>query len=122
MKHFGKQLDVILRKTGMLQKDLARQIGCTDVTLSKWKKKPKTIKGIELEKISKVLGVSIVYWYDDDVAPSKKTFVAKGYGSASSTYGDATAEVIAKKDKEIVLLRELLTEKERTIQILMEKK
>lgn len=122
MKHFGKQLDQILRKTGIFQKDLARQIGCTNVTLSKWKKNPKTIKCLELEEISKILGVSITYWFDDDVAPAKNTSVAKGHGSAASVYGDATAGTIAEKDKEIALLKELLAEKERTIQILIEKK
>lgn len=122
MKHFGNQLDAILKKKGILQKDLADRIGCTDVTLSKWKKKPDTIDALQLEEISKVLGVSIVYWYDDDVAPSKNTSVAKGNGSAASIYGDATAGTITEKDKEIALLKELLAEKERTIQILMEKK
>lgn len=110
MKHFGKQLDQILRKTGIFQKDLARQIGCTNVTLSKWKKNPKTIKCLELEEISKILGVSITYWFDD-VAPAKNI-----------VYDDATNRKIAEKDKEIAFLKELLAEKERTIQILIEKK
>ena len=121
MKHFGNQLEMILKKKGILQKELADKIGCTDVTLSKWKKKSETIKCLELEEISKVLGVSITYWFDD-VAPAKNTSVAKGHGSAASIYGDATAGTIAEKDKEIALLKELLAEKERTIQILIEKK
>ena len=122
MKHFGKQLEQILHKTGMFQKDLARQIGYTNVTLSKWKKKPKTIKCLELEEISKVLGVSITYWFDDDVAPTKNTSITKGHGSAASVYDDATNRTIAEKDKEIAFLKELLAEKEITIQILIEKK
>ena len=122
MKHFGNQLETILKKKRILQKELADKIGCTGVTLSKWKKKSETIKCLELEEISKVLGVSITYWFDDDVAPAKNTSVAKGHGSAASIYGDATAGTIAEKDKEIALLKELLAEKERTIQILIEKK
>lgn len=54
--------------------------------------------------------------------------IANGNGSASSVYGNATAGVIADKDKEIEHLKQLLeekdkiiNEKERTIQILMNK-
>lgn len=102
MKLFGKQLDAVLRQTGILQKDLAAKIGCSNVTLSKWKKKQENIDALKLEEISKILGVSITYWYDDDVSPST-----------------SATETIAGKNKEISLLKELLTEKERTIQILM---
>ncbi|MBD4336670.1 XRE family transcriptional regulator, partial [Xanthomonas citri pv. citri] len=42
-----------------------------------------------------------------------------GDGSAASIYGNATAGALADKDKEIEHLKELLKEKERTIQILM---
>ena len=47
--------------------------------------------------------------------------IVNGDGSASSVYGDATVGELADKDKEIEHLKQLLEEKERTIQILMDK-
>lgn len=53
--------------------------------------------------------------------PVANQSIANGNGSASSIYGNVTVGMIADKDKEIEHLKALLEEKERTIQILMDK-
>lgn len=118
MKHFGNQLDEVFRKKKVVQKDFADKIGVTEVTVTKWKSK-ESIDAAKLEIISKALNIPISYWFDDDCQLNQS--IASGDGSAASVYGNATAGVIADKDKEIEHLKVLLEEKERTIQILMNK-
>ena len=72
-----------------------------------------------MEAISKILNIPISYWFDDENCQLNQSVV--GDGSAASIYGNATAGVIADKDKEIEHLKQLLKEKERTIKILMDK-
>jgi len=72
-----------------------------------------------LEAISKILNIPISYWFDDENCQLNQSVV--GDGSAASIYGNATAGVIADKDKEIEHLKQLLKEKERLIQVLMNK-
>ena len=70
-----------------------------------------------LEKLSKAIRVPVSYWFDETNIANQS--IANGDGSAASIYGNATAGALADKDKEIEHLKELLKEKERTIQILM---
>lgn len=118
MKHFGNQLDELFRKKRILQKDFANKMGVTAVTISKWKSQ-ESIDAAKLEVISKVLNIPISYWFDDECQFNQS--IVHGDGSAASIYGNATAGMIADKDKEIEHLKLLLEEKERTIQILMQK-
>lgn len=118
MKHFGNQLDELLKKKRILQKDFAAMIGVTTVTISKWKSLG-SMDAAKLEDISKALNVPITYWFDDSVSNNS---IVNGDGSASSIYGNATANYCPDKDKEIEHLKELLKEKERTIKILMKEK
>lgn len=118
MKHFGNQLDELFRKKRIVQKDFANKMGVTAVTITKWKSL-ESIDAAKLEAISKVLNIPISYWFDDDCQFNQS--IVNGDGSAASVYGNATAGMIADKDKEIEHLKLLLEEKERTIQILMQK-
>lgn len=118
MKHFGNQLTELFKKKRIIQKDFAAKIGVTTVTISKWKSQS-SIDAEKLEEISKLLNVPITYWFDESVSNNS---IANGDGSASSIYGNATANYCADKDKEIEHLKELLKEKERTIKILMKEK
>lgn len=118
MKHFGNQLDELFRKKRIIQKDFANKMGVTAVTISKWKSQ-ESIDAAKLEVISKVLNIPISYWFDDECQFNQS--IVHGDGSAASIYGNATAGMIADKDKEIEHLKLLLEEKERTIQILMQK-
>lgn len=117
MKHFGNQLDEILKKKRIKQKDFAEQIGITAVTMTKWKSLG-SIDAAKLENISKVLNVPITCWFDE--IQSNQTIVT-GNGNAATVFGNATVSQLADKDKEIEHLKQLLKEKERTIQILMSK-
>lgn len=118
MKHFGSQLDELFRKKRIRQKDFADKMGVTAVTITKWKSQ-ESIDAAKLEAISKILNIPISYWFDDDCQFNQS--IVHGDGSAASIYGNATAGMIADKDKEIEHLKLLLKEKERTIQILMQK-
>ena len=118
MKHFGNQLDELFRKKRIVQKDFADKMGVTAVTITKWKSQ-ESIDAAKLEAISKILNIPISYWFDDNFQFNQS--IVNGDGSAASVYGNATAGEIADKDKEIEHLKLLLEEKERTIQILMQK-
>ena len=118
MKHFGNQLDELFRKKRIIQKDFADRMGVTAVTITKWKSQ-ESIDAAKLEAISKILNIPISYWFDDENCQLNQSVV--GDGSAASIYGNATAGVIADKDKEIEHLKQLLKEKERLIQVLMNK-
>lgn len=83
------------------------------------------IQAGELEKIAHIFNVPIGYFFDNTNASQS---IANGNGSAASVYGNATVGAISDKEKELehlkVLLKEkdkIITEKERTIQILMSK-
>ena len=117
MKHFGNQLDELFRKKRIIQKDFADRMGVTAVTITKWKSQ-ESIDAAKLEAISKILNIPISYWFDENCQLNQSVV---GDGSAASIYGNATAGVIADKDKEIEHLKQLLKEKERLIQVLMNK-
>lgn len=117
MKHFGNQLDELFKKKRIIQKDFAEKMGVTNVTVTKWKSQ-ESIDAAKLEAISKVLNVPISYWFDLKETPSS---IVNGNRSAASVYGNATVSTSNEKDKEIEHLKQLLEEKERTIQILMNK-
>lgn len=120
MKHFGNQLDELFRRKRIVQKDFADRMGVTPVTITKWKSSA-SIDAVKLEAISKALNVPISYWFDNDCQSHQS--IVNGDGSAASVYGDATAAgIMADKDKEIEHLKQLLDEKERLIQVLMNNK
>ena len=116
MKHFGNQLDELFRKKKIVQKDFAEKIGVSTVTISKWKSK-ESIDAAKLEIISKELNVPITYWFDKNDSVNQS--IVNGNGSAASVYGNVVVGELEHKDEEIAHLKQLLEEKERTIQILM---
>ena len=66
-----------------------------------------------------IFKVPITYWFDDDCQLNQS--IVNGDGSAASVYGNATAGIMADQNKEIEHLKQLLSEKERLIQVLMNK-
>ena len=116
MKHIGSEADSIIRKKRLKKKDIAEEMGITTVYLSQIFKKESS-EAYLLEKLSKAIRVPVSYWFDETNIANQS--IANGDGSAASIYGNATAGALADKDKEIEHLKELLKEKERTIQILM---
>lgn len=118
MKHIGNEADSIIRKKRLKKKDIAEEMGISTVYLSQIFKK-ESIEAYLLEKLSKAIRVPISYWFDETNIINQS--IANGDGSAASIYGNATTGIIADKDAEIKHLKQLLDEKERTIQILMNK-
>lgn len=105
---------------------LASRVGISEDGLQKLITNGST-KTSTLEAIAKVLEVPVGIFFEGS-QQSANNLIAKGNVCAASVYGNATAGVIADKDKEIEHLRTLLeekerviTEKERTIQILINK-
>lgn len=118
MKNIGSEADRIIREKKLKKKEIAAQMGITDVYLSQIFKK-ESIDAYLLEKLSRAVRVPISFWFDESININKS--IANGEGSAASIYGNATAGIISNKDQEIQHLKQLLKEKERTIQILMDK-
>lgn len=118
MKHIGSEADRIIREKRFKKRDIASLMGITDVYLSQIFKK-ESIDAYLLEKLSQAIRVPISYWFDE--TNSINQTIVNGDGSAASIYGNATAGIMAEKDKEIEHLKQLLNEKERLIQVLMNK-
>ena len=72
----------------------------------------------DLEKVAHILNVPISTFFNE---VDSSNSIINGDKSAASIYGNATTITNDDKDKEIEHLKELLAEKERTIQILMSK-
>lgn len=106
---------------------LASRVGISEDGLQKLITNGST-KTSTLETIARELEVPVGIFFEGCLQSAIHS-VANGNGSAASIYGNATSGVIADKDKEIEHLKALLeekerviTEKERTIQILMNRK
>lgn len=98
-------------------KRLAEEIGMSEqnlhrcITLNK-------IQAGELEKIANIFDVPIGYFFDKDAGSSNINIGHQVKGNGNKVSGDIT---LSECQKEIAHLKELLVEKERTIQILMNK-
>lgn len=106
-------------------KDLAEELDMTPDGLQKMMKRNST-KTETLEKIAGILGVQTGIFFDGYNSANQ---LINGDGNTASIFGNITAEDMANKDKEIIHLKALLSEKERIIeekerliQILMSKK
>lgn len=116
----------IAENKNMTLRMLATRVGISEDGLQKLMTNGST-KTSTLETIARVLEVPVGIFFEG-YQQSANHSVANGNGSAASVYGNATAGVIADKDKEIEHLRTLLeekekviAEKERLIQVLMNK-
>ena len=108
----------LCEKNKITIRELALRIGKKENTIQAIVKNGST-NTTTIEEIAAVLNVPVGYFFDD--MPISNQSIANGNGSASSIYGNVTGGMIADKDKEIEHLKALLEEKERTIQILMDK-
>ncbi len=111
MKHIGNELFSIIEQKRLVKKAIAEQVGITPVYLSSIMKKD-SIDAELLEKISKAVGVSPAYFFDDYEADSNHI----GDVNASAVMGVASVNIT---QGEVDLLKTMLAEKERTIKILM---
>ena len=108
--------DLCEHKEGGIKR-LAEDIGMSEQNLHRCINLNKMQAG-DLEKVAITLSVPISYFFDEIFVNQS---IAQGHGSAVSVYGNVTVGMMADKDKEIEHLKQLLQEKERTIQILMNK-
>ena len=121
MKHIGNEIDKILSLKKIKRKEFATdKIGITPTYLSQILKK-ESIDAKLLEKFSKALNVPISFWFDE------KSDVSATQNGNKNQIGNGNI-IVESRANEIehlkALLNEketLLSEKERTIQILMKK-
>ncbi|KAA6348230.1 hypothetical protein EZS27_004298 [termite gut metagenome] len=113
------KLQLIMNQRKINNSNLASLSGLSDVTISK------ILNGADakissVEKIAQALGLPVGYFFDEiDVVSGH---LLSNNGGAASIYGDAkNIGKSVNKNKEIEHLKALLEEKERTIQILMNK-
>lgn len=97
-------------------RDIAKKIGISEDGLQKIIRNDST-KTATIEEIASILEVPVGIFFDDNKGLNQP--IAHN-GSAASIYGNASVGE-SDKDKEIAHLREIVAEKERTIQILMNK-
>jgi DNA-binding Xre family transcriptional regulator len=100
---------------GITIRHLAESVGMTDTALHAMIKN-NTTKTSTIEAIAKILEVPVGYFFDDMSIHSISQ--KGGKGSAMAVNGNANAGIFAKENE---LLKQLLDEKERTIQILINK-
>lgn len=114
MANFKIIRDLADRKNLSLR-DIARRLGISEDGLQKIIRNDST-KTATIEEIAEILEVPVGTFFDDNKYFNQS--VAHN-GSAASVYGNAS--VGDDKDKEIAHLKEIIAEKERTIQILLNK-
>ena len=114
MKNIGKELDRIITEKGMVKKKLAEHLGITPAWLIRLLKQP-SMDCEMLDRICKFVGIHPGYFFDD---ANHGTSV---HATSSSFIGDATTHVEVTRG-EVDMLKRMLAEKERTIQILMASK
>lgn len=113
MKKIGQELDRIITEKGMIKKNIAQQLNITPTYFSRLLK-AESMDCQMLENICKIIGISPSIFFD--LQPN----INIGGANATSVLGDASAQVNITAG-EAKALRELLEEKERTIQILLQK-
>lgn len=113
MKHIGEEIHRIIEHKHLVKKIVAEKCGMTYANLANIKRKS-TIDCQLLETICKAIDVSPSYFFDDYKENNKIGDVNTNVGIGSATVNISQGEV--------QMLRQMLEEKERTIQILMRAK
>ena len=112
MKHIGNEIDKIIRNNPSLKtKDIAESVGISREYMSNIKKKA-SIDCELLDKISKVLNVPASYFFDED-----NHHIIGNQNQINNGIG--TQVIMTNEQKEIEYLKQLLEEKERLIQHLL---
>lgn len=111
MKNIGTELKRLIEEKHLVKKDLAAELGITPTYLSAIMRK-ESIDCLLLDRICSIIGVSPSYFFDDDASVSVSNV------KATTVIGNANAAVTITAN-EVSALKELLKEKERTIQILL---
>lgn len=113
MKHVGITVKNLVESKGIKKAQFAHDIGLAHAESLSRIFRSKSVQCDMLEKICRALNVPPAYFFDDAEAPTATA-------QASTFIGNANASAVAQSG-EMATLRELLAEKERTIQILLGK-
>ena len=113
MKKIGPELDRIITERGVIKKNIAERLNITPTYFSRLLK-AETMDCQMLENICNIIGISPAIFFDDVKS------INIGGANATSVLGTATAQVNITQG-EAQALKQLLEEKERTIQILLQK-
>ena len=120
----GCKLKALLKRKSINAREFGKMIGKSEGRVYQYYNETNFYTDT-LKEFSILLSVPMSYWFDEKDAPKS---IVNGDGSAASVYGNATAGELTDKDIEIEHLKQLLVEKERilqekerTIQILMNK-
>lgn len=113
MKHIGNTIKELVEAKGIKKLQFARDIDLAPESLSRFFKHS-SIQCDLLEKICRILEVSPSFFFDEPDGSHQAT------AQASTFIGNANASAVTQSG-EMATLRELLAEKERTIQILLGK-
>ena len=113
MKHIGNTIKELVEAKGIKKLQFARDIDLAPESLSRFFKHS-SIQCDLLEKICRILEVSPSFFFDEPGGSHQAT------AQASTLIGNANASAVTQSG-EMATLRELLAEKERTIQILLGK-
>lgn len=113
MKHLGQEIHRLAESKRLVKREIATKLGMSPSQFNNLKKRDSFDANL-LERISKILGVSPAYFFDDYGADQYSV----GEINNSTRIGDATVN-LGKHPSSDSALYELLAEKERLIQVLM---
>lgn len=111
MLHIGNEIKKVIESNHLVKQDVAERLGVSPTYLARMFNQ-NDMKCSMLDRVSKVIGLSVSHIFEQEGQVSVQNV------SANSVIGNAKAEVNVTPG-EVATLRELLAEKERTIQILM---
>lgn len=109
MLHIGHELRRIIEAKHLVKKEIASQIGVTPTYVSQILQK-ESIDCALLDRLCKIIGVPASHFFGENTVHNE--------ANATTLIGNAQAAAGASAN-ELATLRELLAEKERTIQILL---
>lgn len=112
MLHIGNEIKKVIEENHLVKQDVAAKLGITPTYLTRMFHTP-DMKCSTLDKVCKVIGLSASHIFEQSEQVQVQNV------SANSLIGDAKAELNVTPG-EVATLRELLAEKERTIQILLQ--
>ena len=111
MLHIGSEMKKVIESNHLEKQSVARELGVSPTYLARMFNLA-DMKCSTLDRVCKVLGLSAAHIFEQDSTVNVQNV------SANAVIGPATAEVNITPG-EVSTLRDLLAEKERTIQILL---
>lgn len=112
MLHIGNEIKKAIEENHLVKQDVAEKLGVSPTYLTRMFKL-EDMRCSSLDKVCKVIGLSAAHIFEQNEQVQVQNV------SANSLIGDAKAELNITPG-EVATLRELLAEKERTIQILLQ--